>query len=447
MSLTYMSAAHGSTLIELYSNGVKNNLSVNAERVAYLAGLEGEKQSFAQLLPQLKLLAHVRYDAKTQALDTHNLLQYKGAQKSASDAAEYELGLSQRLFDLPAYYDYKGSQYGSTQAKVKFQQALSSYTSDFLSAYLDVVEAQEKLLFIQETLDAYEKQNSIITNRYAVGLVKISELKESESQQLKVESDEILAKNDLALAFEQLSLITQVDVDAIHAVSGEIPVLHNPTESITHLQKKFKNNWGFKLASLDLTVANENWKAKKAKHLPTVTSRLSYTDSNTDSTYNFQHPDTLSRHGWNIGVYLEMPIYNGGGVSSASSEAKLSMERAKYMKKLKQLEVKQQILKNHRTLRAISHSLAANGLAVEAVELALKNSEDEYFSGLGPFSRVLDNRARLMSEKIQLIQEKYQYVKLYISLKEVMGELSNTEVGFLNRLFSGVLAQRVTVDK
>lgn len=447
VSLTCMGSAYGSTLIELYNNGVENNLSVNADRVAYLAGLEGEKQSFAQFLPQLKLSAHVRHDSQTQDPSTDNLLQYNGKQKSSSDVAEYEFGMSQKLFDLPAYYDFKGSQYSSKQAKAKFQKALSKYTSDFLSAYLNVVEAREKLVFIQETLAAYEKQNSIINNRYAVGLVKISEVKESESQQRKVESDEVLAKNDLALAFEQLSLITQVEVDTIYTLSGEIPKLHNSTQPVTQLQKNYKNNWDFRLASLELTVAKERWKAQKAKHLPTVTSRLSYTDSNTDSTYNFQHPDTLNRHGWNIGVYLEMPIYNGGGVSSASSEAKLSMERAKYIKKLTVLEVKQQILKNHRTLRAISHSLSANGAAVEAVELALKNAEDEYFNGLGPFTRVLDNRARLMSEKIQLIQEKYEYVKLYIALKEVMGELSSKEVGFFNRLFSGVSTPRTRFDE
>ncbi|TMP43904.1 type I secretion protein TolC [Pseudoalteromonas citrea] len=437
-----MGAVQASTLIELYNEGVSSSLQLRADRSTYMADLEVEEQAFSRLLPELQLSANTRYSSQDQQLQERNLFMNVEHQKSASDSTEYELGLSQTLFDLPAYYSFKAGKTYSQQAVINLNKAVSDYTKKFLVAYIEVSQAREKLQFIMDTSSAYEQQASIINNRYAVGLVKISDVKDSESQKLKVQADEVIARNDLKVAFDRLSLITQTDIQEIAVHSGEIPVLHKAAQSISDLEEKYKNNYDFKLADLELKRVRQNWKATRSGHLPTIKSRLSYSKSSNDSTYNFQYSDKVDRQGWNVGVYLEVPLYSGGRTNSSVNEAQLVVKKARYLKQLTELEVKQEIVKTHNTIDATHRSILARAQAVEAVELALINAEDEYFNGVGPFSRVLDNRARLMSEKISLIQEKYEYIRLYILLKEVSGELSTGEVERFNRVLSGSFISR-----
>ncbi|WP_249348563.1 TolC family protein [Pseudoalteromonas citrea] len=442
ISLAFMGAVQASTLIELYNEGVSSSLQLRADRSTYMADLEVEEQAFSRLLPELQLSANTRYSSQDQQLQERNLFMNVEHQKSASDSTEYELGLSQTLFDLPAYYSFKAGKTYSQQAVINLNKAVSDYTKKFLVAYIEVSQAREKLQFIMDTSSAYEQQASIINNRYAVGLVKISDVKDSESQKLKVQADEVIARNDLKVAFDRLSLITQTDIQEIAVHSGEIPVLHKAAQSISDLEEKYKNNYDFKLADLELKRVRQNWKATRSGHLPTIKSRLSYSKSSNDSTYNFQYSDKVDRQGWNVGVYLEVPLYSGGRTNSSVNEAQLVVKKARYLKQLTELEVKQEIVKTHNTIDATHRSILARAQAVEAVELALINAEDEYFNGVGPFSRVLDNRARLMSEKISLIQEKYEYIRLYILLKEVSGELSTGEVERFNRVLSGSFISR-----
>ncbi|MEI5640050.1 MULTISPECIES: TolC family protein [unclassified Pseudoalteromonas] len=429
-------------LLELYRKGAKNSLFVHAEQSAYLAEVEGERQSFAQLLPELKLTANVNHNRLENESPSSNLLHYELKQLSATESRQLELSLNQRIFDLPTYYSYRASQDIAIRAKVRFHRALSNYTKDFLSAYFEVAKARERLLFIQDTLDAYESQNSIIKSRYTLGLVKVSELKGAESQQLKVKADEVIAKNELHTAFERLSLITQVEVSAIQKLSGEVPVLHNSNRDVSSLQQRFKGNLDYKLAVLDLSAASKKWQAEKSRHLPTVTGRISYTESRADNTYNYKAVNSLERQGWNAGVYLEMPLYSGGATTSASTAAQLLVKQKRALKKLKAHEVKQQISHSFLTLNAMHRSIMANSEAVKAADLALKSAADEYFNGVGPFSRVLDNREKLLSEKLSLIQQKYDYMTRFALLKELMGELSAEEVKGFGRLFNGALVHK-----
>ncbi|WP_239652624.1 TolC family protein [Pseudoalteromonas piscicida] len=439
------SEAHADLLLDLYKKGAEKNLAVNAEQSAYLAGIEGEKQSFAQFLPNLKLTANVRYTDQESWSSSDNLLRYQVEQKSTTDSRQVELSVDQLLFDLSTYHNFEASKLNTIQAKVRFQKAVSNYTNDYLVAYFEVVKAREKLLFIQETLGAYADQNNIINSRYAFGLVKISEVKESESQQLKVKAQEALAQNDLSIAFEKLSLLTQTEVSAIQVLTAEVPVLHQSQQKLATLQNKYEKNLDYKLAVLDQSVAARKLKAQQSKHLPTVTGRLSYTDNDDDNTYNYKAADSLERRGWNAGVYLEMPLYSGGATSSASEAAKLSVEQRRYLKQLKGNEVKQQIIASFSTLNAMHSSIMANGEAVKAAELALKSAEDEYFTGVGPFSRVLDNRAKLLSENLSLIQDKYDYMARFVALKELVGELTIEEVSYFSNLFGGEIAHKSNI--
>lgn len=436
---------YADTLASIYELALKNDAKLKSAEATYKANLENEEQSFSVLLPQVN--ASADYASTDGNAQSESFFPLNGTPVFSSsdddtnnDIETYQLTLSQKLFDLSAWYTFKQGKSISAQATAQFAADQQDLIIRVARAYFDVLRARDNLEATKAEERATKRQLEQTQQRFDVGLIAITDVHEARA----VYDDNVVRRltdeGILATSYEALTVLTGLPHSDLWLLDKDFPVINpDPLSRGEWVQFSLINNYSLKASIAGMEAAMQNASAKKMGHAPTVSARASYTkiesdgsrDGNeiggTNKPFTNDSEDTL----W--GVTLNVPIYSGGGVSAQRRQAYEQYNAALQNKIETQRNVVQNTRSTHITLVTDVQRVKAREQAIVSTSSALDATQAGYEVGTRNIVDVLQAQRALFGSIRDYANSRYDYVLNLLRLKEASGMLNPQDIYDLNK--------------
>ena len=416
-------------LLQVYEIATANDPTVLKAKAQADAQAYNSDTAMSRLLPQLDFsMGYGKTDSST----------YEGSDQSGyahidgdSDTFSRNLTLSQTLFDLGAWNSLEIADKQALQATAQYDFAKQDLIVRVAEGYFNVLSAIDNLEFVQSEKRAIERQLEQTKERYAVGLTAITDVHEAQAQYDNSVAREIVAKNGVETAREQLREITGKYHAKLDMLNTETFSTVKPSKKSTdYIELAEENNLNLQVSKVTVDIAKDQIDLAQAGHYPKLTLNASYGDTLADSSRNTARPrgDTTS-----IGLNFSVPIYSGGATTAATDQA-----RAFYVAASEDLEaslraVTRSVITSYNQVVSDIATFKALEQAVVSAQSALKATEAGFEVGTRTIVDVLISTQNLYDAKRNLADVRYRYVVSTLRLKQAAGTLTSNDLQAINQ--------------
>lgn len=420
-------------LMQIYREAQDNDPTFAAARATREAGQEKTSQARAALLPSLTLSGNTVWNENE--ISAHS---GPSIAKPKYNSNGYQLALSQPLFRWQSWVAYGQSKLQVAQAEANFVQARQDLILRVSQAYFDALYAIENLKAVRANKTAIAQQLESAKKNFEVGTATITDTHEAQARYDLALAQEIAAESDL-----------EIKQHTLQSIIGRIPGPLAPTRKDTELsapQPNDMNQWVTAAEKDSITVQIQQATAdiaarevdkQRAAHYPTVdlVANQGYAKSFA-SAYGVYDTDFR-----NIGVQVNIPLYQGGLVVSREREA-----AANRMAAQSGLDA----ARRGAALSARQYYLGVtNGLAqVKALKAALVSSQSAlesnklgYEVGVRINIDVLNAENQVYVTRRDLAKATLDTLMSQLRLKAATGALGEDDVAQINALLDPSTAQ------
>ncbi|MDN3921525.1 TolC family outer membrane protein [Roseateles violae] len=417
-----VTAARADTLSEIYLQVRANDPVFGAARAQAAAGREKEAQGRAGLLP------NVSAGASLQRVEEHS--SYVEGNKRSYSNKPWNLTLNQPLLRLANVKTY---QQGVLQAALADQQLRLAEQELLLrtaKAYFDVLQAQDAMTAMTAQLEAFAQQLAQSKRSFDVGLSSITELNEAQTRHDLGFAQEIAARNDLEVRRRTLEKLLGRELPPLAPVDPAAPInVLSPAEIKQLLERAPFDALQVGAGELAEQVAELEVGRQRAAHAPTVDLVLRADERNA-SVYI----SPGNSRNYTAGLELNVPIFQGGAISSYTREAEANLERARQQlldaRAQATLEARQAYL-GVQSGSALSASLRQ---AQASGETQVKSTTRGFEVGTRTRVDVLNTVQQLYATRKDLSAARYQTLMSSLQLKAAAGALSEGDLRALDQL-------------
>lgn len=423
-ALFSVAPAFSADIVQVYREALVNDAQYAAARATVEAGREKAPQGLSGLLPTIGVSANTAWNDNTYHPD--------GAPTSRNGftSSGYYLNLSQPIFRWQNWVQYDQAKLQVVQAEANFAQALQDLVLRVAQAYFDVLYAQEALTAVRANKEAITQQLEQARKNFEVGTATITDSQEAQSRFDLASAQEIAAINDLEFRRYALRLVIGKDPGELNRMKAAVQLMPpQPATMESWVEAAAQNSFGVQSQQATTELAAKEVERARAGHYPTLDAVANYGRANNT---NGNDIDTDVR---TIGLQLNIPIFQGGYVSSKTREAVANRSAA------------QSALEGARrsaTLNAQQSFLGVvNGLAqIKALEAALVSSTSAlesnklgYEVGVRINIDVLNAENQVYLTKRDLAKARFDTLLAQLKLKASVGTLTETDLEQINPLF------------
>lgn len=422
-------ASNAEDLLQVYEIATANDPTVLKAKAQADAQAYNSDRAMSALLPQIGF--SMGYD-KTDST-SFNGTDAAGYTKIDSDSDTFTRGLSlsQTLFDLGAWNSLGIADKQALQATAQYDFAKQDLIVRVADGYFNVLSSIDNLEFVQSEKRAIERQLEQTKQRYAVGLTAITDVHEAQAQFDNSVAREIVARNGVETAREQLREITGKYHAKLDMLNTETFSTVQPTKkSPDYIKLAEENNLNLQVSKVTVDIAKDQIDLAQAGHYPRLTLDASYGDTLADSNSNTARPRGDSTK---IGINFSVPIYSGGATTAATKQA-----RAFYVAASEDLEanlrgVTRSVITSYNQVVSDIATFKALEQAVVSAESALKATEAGFEVGTRTIVDVLISTQNLFNAKRNLADVRYRYVVSTLRLKQAAGTLTSNDLQAINQ--------------
>lgn len=423
-------AADTQNLMEIYQQALKSDPTLASANSANKAAQEKYIQGRALLLPTITASAnYIHNDADVAYLDSRSPF---SPGKQVFDNRGYTLNLTQPLFRMQNFVQFKESKIQVSEADKQFILAQQDLMLRTTQAYFDVLTAQDKIELINAQKSAITRQLEQAKANFEVGNATITDVNEAQARYDITLAQEIAATNDLQVKKHTVQSITgQIPNRLATAITDLKPAMPEQGDMEQWIQIAEQNNLNLIVQQKELELASQEVDKQQAAHYPVADLVGSYSDSYATGGLNGFGTDIQNA---TIGVQVQIPIYQGGSVSSKVREALAIKQKAQDDVEVTRRKVD---FETRQAFLLLSSSVAQ----VKAYEQALASSQSQvdsttlgYEVGVRTSVDVLNAQQQYFSSKRDLLQARYLYLTSLIKLKSATGLLTEADLTSINQL-------------
>ena len=408
-------------LVTVYQLALEADPQYQAAIEAHNAALEVIPQSRAALLPNIAITGDVsrnRFDPR------------KSGDTSYATNQTYSVGLRQPLYQRERWLQLEQADNRVVQADATLLAAQQDLLLRVATRYFLVLGAQDNLAFVEADKDAIARTLDQAKQRFDVGLAAITDTLEAQARYDIAVSDAINADRLLDDTREALRELTGELPVAPEVLKAEIPLLApEPVDQHTWVSAAVEQNPLMLAARAATAVAKQEIQVQNSGHYPTVDMVADYSYRDTE----FGGFTPLERNDSAIGVQLNLPLYQGGLVSSQTRQSRYQYNEARE-EQVKQLRAtERQTRDNYRgvisgisKVEALQHAVLSNEKAVEAAETGFE-------VGTRAIVDVLDAQRELLRARRDYARSRYDYLLDTLRLKQAAGILHETDLVQMNQ--------------
>ena len=457
----FTTSATAENLIDIFNLARKNDPSWASKKQQFLADREKLEQAYGTLLPTAVAdasWARQQYQGgqagidgpKTLACAEANGVNVTSSSVTLTDvftlfnacqdqiigyhdvtqnytAKQYGVTVTQPILRLDRWERYKRAQSLDNAAKAKLaydQQDLMIRTSE---AYFGVLKAEDQLRLANAENKMLETQMTEIKNRYRLGLVRDTDVFETQAQFDLASAAVIAAQAAVDSLKENLTLLTGQTIDMVSPLPKDIPVEPPQPLALSDWEEfAKKTNYQLIAAEYASTAADRAVSEAKSGHAPTADLFLDYHKSEVGGGF------TPSSDTTTIGVRFSMPLYAGGIVSSQVREAEHRKQAAEDDVELARRNALRETRQYHTKVMADVAGVNARLRAVKSNNSSLRAIHQGWETGIRSLTDLLAAQRRVFEARKEYASSRYDYILDTLKLKKAAGVLTPDDLQTLN---------------
>jgi outer membrane protein len=423
-------------LMQVYRDAIENDPTFAAARSTLDAGREKMPQGLAGLLPSLTLSGNTVWNENNIKIGLS-----PDTLSSNFNSNAYNVTLSQPLFRWQNWVAYDQSKIQVALAEANFTQARQDLILRVAQAYFDVIYANENLRAVQANKSAISQQLASAQKNFEVGTATITDTHEAQARFDLATAQEIAAESDQEIKQRTLQSIVGKESGALAPPRKDAnlnPPL--PADMKQWIAAAEQGSITVQVQQANADIADREVSRQRGGHYPTV-----------DLVANVGENKGLSASGvslvkvntefQNIGVQVNIPIFQGGQVVSRQREA--SANRATAASALEGA-------KRNAALAASQYYLGVvNGLAqVRALKAAMVSSQSALESNKLGYEVGVRINIDVLNAENQVYVTRRDFAKSVLDtlmaqfrLKAAVGALGEDDVAAVNALLDPSRAQ------
>lgn len=427
--LSIANTARADTLAQIFDLASKNDPEIRGAEAQLRANSQTRTIGRAALLPQISGSANYQESETSFA---------SNAEDRETSGKSYSASLSQVLFDLPSWYNYKQGDATADQAEKIYLLAKQDLIVRTITAYLDVLLAIDSLATIQSEEKAVASQLDQAKQRFDVGLIAVTDVHEAQAAYDDVVARLFLAQGSVGIAFEGLGVLTGQDHQSIAPLLESFPVTNPiPEDSASWVDIALEHSNSLESARLSRDAARYNSKSSALEHLPSLSLGLRYSDSRPDGDGQLNQAtgelDSADSDTTSISLTLNVPIFTGGRTSALRRQAYYQYVQAEESLNSTQRTIIQSTRSLHLSAVTGVSTVNARKQAITSSESALEATQAGYDVGTRNLVELLQAERALYSAQLAYYAARYDYILDMLNLKLSAGTLSTADLEYYDR--------------
>lgn len=431
ISAAFAPMAFGADLMQVYRAAQENDPVFAAARAQRDAGVEKKAQGVAGLLPTVSANANTTWNENEIRTPTFQA-------KPNYNSNGYTVTLSQPLFRWANFAGYGQGKWAAVQAEANFVQARQDLVLRTAQAYFDLLYAQENLRAVQANKSAITQQLAQAKKNFEVGTATVTDTHEAQARFDLASAQEVVAESDVEVKRRALQAIIGKEPGALAPARATVEIAPpQPAGMDKWVDAAERDAVPVQVQKAALEVADYEVQRQRAGHLPTLDLVANTGKSNTLGV-GLAETETKFK---NIGLQVNIPIFQGGYVMSKDREAvanrraaESSLEAAKRQSALGARQAYLGVVNGVAQVRALEAALASSKLALESNKLG-------YDVGVRINIDVLNAEQQVYTTRRDLAKARYDTLLAQLRLKAAVGALGDEDVQQVNSLLDPAAAQ------
>jgi len=436
LAALWSGAAAAEDLLSVYQQALEADPQLKSAGFKVEMGEAQTGQAFGQMLPQVVGTGNWSENESSQ-MQAYKVLKptpppatltkYRDV-TSQYPGTRYYVSLTQSVFDLAKYWEWRRTQEQEKQFNAELVDAEQTLLNNVVERYFMVLDAQDQLDFSNSERTATETQLQQVQKQFAKQMVKITDVYEVEARLDQIKADIIEAESRLVTTRQALRELTNNSLDNFKRLRDDVEYKELEGKLEDWLAVAQSENPTLIAQRSAIDVASDDVATQKSRHMPVVDLQLYYYDTDT----GYQSLKTNHSQTQVAALNVNVPIFSGGTTMYRVSEAqsKLAITKEQNEAKLRAL------IKETSEAFTLSNANARRILAAEkAVESASKSHEamrSGFKYGVNTMGDLLIAQQLEFKTKRDLARAKYNYILNRVRFLKAIGTISSDNLVELN---------------
>ncbi len=413
-------------LLTAWRRAQAHDAAWQAAQATARAGQEAEAIARAELRPQVALAA----------TRTHNEVRYTG---STDPLQRYYSGTQSLTLRQPLYRPVLRAGLAKAQAEVRDVAARRDLEHNNLltrvtEAYFDALLAQDQLHMIEGQLANAQVRMDAAAQGVIAGTGTRTDVDEALARRDLLQAQRLEARQAVAWTLQVLQDLVQQPVATLQAVREDAPLqtpLGAEAERSLAQWQEIAQRQSPELQALQAQrdAAEHEIERAQAGHKPTLDMLLQWQRNDRDSVTS---PTASYRQG-QVLLQLNVPLYNGGGVSAAVRQAIAQRDRAEHALEAARRELGSRVTREWRQVTEGRARIAALAQAVHSARQLVHATEQSQRAGVRSHLDVLEAQERLGTAHTEWARARYQRLVASVRLAVLAGAGDEALVSALNQ--------------
>lgn len=425
-ALAWAGNASAIGLIQAYQAALQNDPTYRGAFFESEAGKESRIQGRAGLLPQVGANFNVSQNRADTLTEATNIL---GQPTRSLTHPKYTsrvetVSLRQGVLNLEAIARYKQTVAQSNFSAARFDSQTQDMILRVTGAYFDVLYGDEQVALVTAERDMYIEQRQVNDRLFKQGEGTRTDMLETQARLDVAEARLIEALDSRKTGRETLAKLIGDDNSPLDPLTPGFRIMPAP-DRLDELRKQaLANNPDIQALQFSAEASRQEINRARSGHAPRIDFVASYSknDAETINTYN---QDSTIR---SIGVQVNIPLYSGGQVSSASRQAVATYEKAKSDLQARIDKLNVDLGKDYAATLSGAAKILALSKAVESSKLLVQATEQSIKGGVRINLDLLNARQQMFTSQRDLAQARYSYLLASMRLRSAIGSLGVDDV-------------------
>ena len=424
ISLLMAGAVQGQDLLDVYDLALANDPIIREAKQELLAVRESRPQAKSALLPNIFLDA----DADRVYRDVNST---KGPAPTGSDTFNdtgLTIGLNQTVYNRDFWMTLQQTDDFIASAEARYANAQLDLMARVIQAYFDVLASQDNLTVAKGQKEANLRQLDQAKQRFEVGLIAITDVHEAQAAYDGSRADEIARANEVEDAWEALLTIIGYHREPLAILGDKLPLnAPVPADIEEWASIGVQQNYSVVAAESDVEAFKKEIEIQRSGHYPQLNLVASYGRDVSRLDPGGSNVDT-----GRIGLQFDLPIYQGGLVTSRTREAQADYQGALETLDQTRREVNQTVRNAYRGVLTSIEEVGARKATVVSSQSALESTQAGYDVGTRTLVDVLTVQTNLFDATRNFLGSRYEYIINGLLLKFAASTLSRQDLETVN---------------
>ena len=416
-------------LMNIYQDAKANDARYAAARASYQARQERLPQARAGLLPNINFDAGYDYNDIDVEYDSPTF----NSGRRDYEAYRYGVNLTQPIYRRQNMLAVDQAVVEVAQAATELDLAAQDLILRTAQAYFDVLLARYNLRTERSQQSALAQQLEQAKRNFVVGTATITDQREAQARYDLTSARVLVFENDLRVAQQALEVLTGRPIT--DQLAGLRPSVEfnppTPTSIDAWVDQAYASNLEVLRARQTLEIAQTEVKRQRAGHQPTLDLVGSLSESHQGSSSFGVGSDTTAGV---IGVEFNLPIYQGGAISSRTREAIAVEQRSADELENTRREVAQATRDAYLGVTSGIAQVSAYQQAVSSTQLQLESTKLGMEVGVRTQVDVLNAEGQLALARLDLARVVYNTLLSQLRLQASVGRLVEADLLNINNL-------------